>query len=714
MTNQKQNTKNNRHRNWYGNRNRRAQPHAGSLNLDRYTGGTQILFDGRQKVAPVAPRSSKIEPKTVPAGRVVPGRNISSGRPFRGGQRNVRTDGRMNVRTDGQTNTRTNEQRNERTNEQKRHGGFRPFNRNRKNIPLRGGRIEPIRQAPRAQGQREELGKSSDVLRIIPLGGCEEVGRNMTVFEYGHDIVLVDMGMQFPEEDMPGIDYIIPNTDYLKGKEKNIRGVVFTHGHMDHIGAAPLLIGKLGNPVIVGSRLTIHMIKARQDDYKKGSAKNLKALEVTSFSDAFNLGVFKIKFFPVSHSIMDATGIILETPVGTVIHPGDWKIEHDPTEGKMVNYEHLAHLKRPTILMLESLGSTNSKPPVSERVMYKNIEKIVAEAPGRVIVGTFSSMLERIKVLLEMAEKYGKKVAVMGFSMKNNLEIAKKLGYIKTNLKLLVDIGKTADLADNKLIVICTGAQGEENAAMARIANGEDRHLKFKKTDTVIFSSSVIPGNERTVQKLKDLIYRQSDNVIHSDIMDVHSSGHATIEDFKEILRQINATYLIPVYANHFMLKEAAKLAKAMGYADNHVFVPDNGSVIEFGKFSAKILPKKVMTDPVFVDGLGISDLQNVVLRDRQTLSEGGMIVVIVAISRRQKKLVHNPDIISRGFVYLKENKELIEQVRKRVRKLVEGGKSDLPLDDDYLKDKIRNDIGQFVFSKTEKRPMVLPVVIEV
>lgn len=554
----------------------------------------------------------------------------------------------------------------------------------------------------------------NNILRIIPLGGCEEVGRNMTVFEYQNDIVLVDMGMQFPEEDQLGIDYIIPNTEYLKGKEKNIRAVLFTHGHMDHIGAAPLLLGKLGYPLVIASNLTVHMIKSRLEDYKKGSSQLLKTVIINSFEQSLNLGAFSAKFFPVSHSIMDAMGIVLETPVGTVIHPGDWKIEHDSMSGDAMSYEFLSRLKRPTILMLESLGMNYKTPAVSEKEMYRNIENIIAEAPGRIVIGTFSSMLERVKVVLEMAEKYGKKVALDGFSMKTNVEIAKKLGYIKFNLKNLIEINKIRDLPDNKVIVICPGAQGEERSALTRIANGEHRFIKFKKQDTVIFSSSVIPGNERSVQKLKDLIYRQSDNVIHSGIMDVHAGGHATATDIKEIIRQINPTYFIPVYANYYMLKEAANLAKTLGYDEQHIFIPDNGSVIEFAKFSAKILPKKIVTDPVFVDGLGVSDLQNIVLRDRQILAEDGMLVVIVTVTSKQGKLVHNPDIVSRGFVYLKENKELIDQVRRKVRKIIETHDPKMPLDDLYLKDKIRNEVGQYVYSKTEKRPMILPVLIEV
>lgn len=552
-----------------------------------------------------------------------------------------------------------------------------------------------------------------NTLRIVPLGGCEEVGRNMTVFEFNNDIVIIDMGLEFPQEDTPGIDYIIPNTDYLKGREKNIRGVIFTHGHLDHTGASPILLEKLNNPLIIGAKLTVHMIKARVEDYKKGTAQNLKTKIITSTQGVLKLGNFKIKFFPVEHSIIDALGIILETPTATAIHPGDWKLEHDKTK-QTFDYSKLSKLKKPTVLMLESLGVHYKNQPVPEKEMYKNIEKIISTAPGRIIIGTFASNIERIKVVLEMAQKYDKKVAVDGFSMKTNIKIAKELGYVKFNLRNLLDIKQITKLKDKEIIVMCTGAQGEENAVMSRIANGEHHFLKFKKQDTVIFSSSVIPGNERTVQRLKDLIYRQSDNVIHSQIMDVHSGGHATSSDVEEIIKQIKPTYFMPVYANHFMLKEAAKLALKLGYNDKNILIPDNGSVIDFGKHSIKMLDKKAVSDPVFVDGLGVSDLQNIVLRDRQILAEDGMVVVIATIGSRHGKLIHNPDIISRGFVYLKENKELINDTRKKVSSIVESFENQAPIQADYIKNKIRNNIGQFLFQKTGKRPMVLPVVIEV
>lgn len=559
-----------------------------------------------------------------------------------------------------------------------------------------------------------KVGNEESKLRIIPLGGCEEVGRNMTLFEYENDIVILDMGLQFPEEDMPGIDYIIPNTKYLVGKEKNIKGVIFSHGHLDHIGAAPILLEKLGNPLIVGRNMTLALVRHKQEDYKKGTAKNLKTITIKSIDDVIRLGKFTVKFFQVEHSIMDAVGVLLETPAGTVIHPGDWTMERDRQGKPTIDYSKLQNTPKPSILMLESLGSLNEKRSSNYEEMYKNLKNILTDAPGRVIIGTFSSQIERIKWVLELAEKLGKKVALEGYSMRINIEIAKELGYIKIKKDVLIDVRQIGKYPDKKIIVIGTGAQGEEKAVMTRIVNKQHKHIILKKNDTVIFSSSVIPGNERSIQRLKDNMYRQCDNVIHGELMDVHVSGHATREDIVEMLKQIKPTYFIPVYANHYFLKEAAKLAEKQGFDKNKIFVPDNGSVIEINKKSANILDKKVPTDYVFVDGLGVTDTQNIVLRDRQVLAEDGMVVVIATVDSKTGKLVQNPDIISRGFVYLKDNKELIEDLRKRVKKMVIESDPVSWADTNQIKNNIRDKIGQFLFSKTEKRPMVLPVVIEV
>lgn len=585
--------------------------------------------------------------------------------------------------------------------------------------------LKPRQGQPHRHQQNKTQGKmfvppqktsniSNNVLRVIPIGGCEEVGRNMTVFEYGQDIVILDMGIQFPEEDMPGIDYIIPNADYLKGKEKNIRGVIFSHGHLDHIGAAPILLEKLGNPPIIGADLTLAMVKHRQEDYKKGSTDKLKTIVVKNLNEKIRLGVFEISFFQIEHSIMDAMGVIFKTPTATVIHPGDWTLERDSSGKPLLDYTFLNKLPRPTVLMMESLGAIDVRKSATTAEMKKNITKLLSDAPGRIILGTFSSQIERIDWLFEIGQKLGKKIALDGYSMKVNVEIAKKLGYIKIGKGQLIKIEQIDDFPDNKIMVLCTGAQGEGNAVLSRIIEGTNRNIKLRKNDTVILSSSIIPGNERTIQRLKDNLYRQCDNVIHGSIMDIHVSGHGNREDIIYMLKQISPDYFIPVYANHYFLKEAAKLAKDIGFNPERIFVPDNGQVIEFDKQGGRITDKKVPSSYVFVDGLGITDSNNVVLRDRKMMSEDGMLVVIATVDGKNGQLIHNPDLISRGFVYMKENKRLIEMVRQKVKKLIKENNPKAAPDDQYLKELIRNEIGKFLYQKTEKRPMILPVIIEV
>lgn len=568
------------------------------------------------------------------------------------------------------------------------------------------------------QGQSATYGKlpapGEPRLRIIPIGGYEEVGRNMTIFEYGNDIIILDMGIQFPEEDMPGIDYIIPNVEYLRGKEKQVKGVIFSHGHLDHIGAAPILLEKLGNPVIIGRPLTLAMIKHRQEDYKKDSSKKLKTVTIKNIKERMRLGVFDISFFQIDHSIMDAVGVIIKTPSGTVLHPGDWTLEKDKEGKPIIDYSFLSKLERPTVLMLESLGAIDIRKSASTEEMQANLTRLISQAPGRTIIGTFSSQTERISWIISVCEKLGKKVALDGYSMKINVEIAKKLGYIKHQKNTVIKIEDVDKYPDNKVVILCTGSQGEGNAVLSRIIDGSHKSVKLKLEDTVVLSSSIIPGNERTIQRLKDNLYRQCNNVIHGNIMDIHVSGHGNREDITYMLRQVRPDYFIPSYANHYMLKEAAKLAVSIGFRQERIFVPDNGSVIEIGRQGAKMLEKKVPASYVFVDGLGITDMNNIVLRDRQQLAEDGMLVIVATVDSKTGDLVQNPDIISRGFVYLKENKKLIEMTRTKIRKLLKDENSKTAPDEQLIKDKLRNEIGKFLFQKTEKRPMILPVIIEV
>lgn len=587
-----------------------------------------------------------------------------------------------------------------------------------------GNKRQPRKELPSASMRKIKLNKSqgaegnvaSGNLRITPLGGNEEVGRNMTMFEYGGDIVILDMGMQFPEEDMPGIDYIIPNISALKGKEKNIRGVLLSHGHLDHIGAAPLLLRQLGYPPVVGRDLTLALVKKKMEDYEKNSVSQLKTIRVNSITDKIRLGKFQIEFFDVEHSVMDAVGVIIRTPDGTVIHPGDWTMDKHPTDHSVVTYTHLAKLPSPRILMLESLAVTDTNPVQKTDVeMYKNLNELINQANGLVIIGMFSSQIRRIGKIIEFAESIGKKVALDGYSMKMNIEIAQQLGYIKAHKKTLITVNEISKHPRNKVVVMCTGAQGEGNAVLSRIVNDEHRFIQIMKNDTVIFSSSIVPGNERTVQRLKDDLYRKCDNVIHSDILDVHTSGHGNASDIQDILRQIRPDFFLPVYGNHYMLKEAAKLGEKVGIKKENIFVLDNGNQLEVHAGKARLLPKKVDTSYVMVDGLGVGDVGEVVLRDRQLLAKDGMFTIVVIIDSKTKKIIGTPQITSRGFIFVKENFDLVNATKRVVEKVVKEKTSEgLPVNWDYVKNNIRESVGSFLFTKTERRPMVLPVVIEV
>jgi len=552
-------------------------------------------------------------------------------------------------------------------------------------------------------------------LRIIPIGGNEEVGRNMTVFEWGDDIIILDMGIQFPEEDTPGVDYIIPNIDYLKGKEKNIRAVVLSHGHLDHIGAVPHLIPKLGNPTIIGSDMTLALAKKRNDEFREN--RKLNTITVKKASQNIKLGKFQIEFFEVAHSVREAFGVIIKTPFINIVHMGDWRYDLDPVEGPPTDFSHLAKWNTkqvPSLIAFESLGALHEGHQGSEKDVYKAVENIIKEAPGRIIFGTFSSMLERIGQVINLSEKAGRKVAIDGFSMKTAVEIGKKFGYIKAKSSTIIDVKQLNKYPPKKVTLICTGSQGEERAVLMRIANHEHRFIHIEPDDTVIFSSSVIPGNERTIQSLKDSLYRQEANVVHKEIMDeIHAGGHAKQEDIKLLLDQVKPKYVMPVYANHYILREAEKIVLSKGWKKDNIFVLDNGQVLEFDKKGPKVTNEKINTDYVFVDGLGVGDVSNIVLRDRKMLSDDGMVVVIATIRKRDGKLVQNPDIISSGFIHLKENRELVEALRRKAKGVVmKNYDPRTPVQDMHLKNKLRNEVGQFIFTKTQRRPMVLPVII--
>lgn len=557
---------------------------------------------------------------------------------------------------------------------------------------------------------------NGEAVRVIVLGGLEEVGRNCTLIEYKDDIILIDMGLQFPEEDMPGVDYIIPNMSYLRGKEKNVRGVVITHGHYDHIGAIPHTVPNIGNPPVYALPVAAGIIKKRQDDFRSAKV-NVQTITIDS---ELQLGVFKVHFFHINHNIPDSAGIVIETPAGTICHTGDWKFDYHPVGTHPADLRKIARVGEQGVLLLmgDSTNANCEGHQTSEKVIGEELENVISKAEGRIIIGTFASLLSRVKQIMEISEKQGRKVALEGYSMKANVEIARQLGFIKVNPKTIIPMDQANKTPDEKLTIICTGAQGEKNAALNRIANDDHRFIKVKRGDTIVFSSSVIPGNEASVQRLKDTFYRKRAKVIHKDTMDVHAGGHAKKEDIKLMLSLFTPKYYMPIEGNHFLLRENAEVAYSMNWKEEDVFVADNGQVIELfknakGEGVAKMTKEKVPTDYVFVDGLGVGDVSQVVLRDRQALSEDGIVVVITQIEKKTGKLIGSPDIVSRGFVHMRENKELINKTRDLIKKIIVDPDPKSAADTDYIKTKIRDEVGKFLFKRTERRPMVLPVIME-
>jgi ribonuclease J len=565
----------------------------------------------------------------------------------------------------------------------------------------------------------------SEKLRVIVLGGLEEVGRNMTLLEYDREIIIIDMGLQFPEEDMLGIDYIIPNTDYLVGKEDWIKGVIITHGHYDHIGAIAHLMGKLKNPPMFMGQLTAGLVEKKVKEHPQCPRLKITRIEEDT---KVQLGKnFRLEFLRVNHSIPDCFAAIVHTPIGTVLHTGDFKIDYSPVNDKPADLQRIAQVGSQGLLMLmaDSTDSTHPGYQVSESTIGDEMGRLFEKIDGRIIIGTFASQVNRIQKIFSLAEKFGRKIYLQGRSMNDNVEIAKQIGYMKFDSQTIINDSELRHLPDNKVIILGTGAQGENGAFLMKVVNNEHRVVRIKPGDTIIFSSSVIPGNERSIQSLKDQIVRQGGKVIHYEMMDVHAGGHAKQEDLKLMMRLLKPKYFMPIEGNHYMLQAHAELAQQVGIPSNNIFVADNGQVISLQRQGQEVFgqltKEKVNTDYIMVDGLGVGDVSDIVLRDRKTMAEDGMIVVIATIDSKTGDPIGNPDIISRGFIYMKDNKDLIQDTRMRIKKIVK--ETDFlasPIsghglgDDDQLKNKIRADVSQFLFNKTKRRPMVLPVVIKV
>lgn len=574
-----------------------------------------------------------------------------------------------------------------------------------------------------SRGARSSRGENSkplppilgDNVRIIPLGGVEEVGKNMCLVENENDAFVIDAGFQFSEAETPGIDYIIPNTKYLEERKHKIRGVLITHGHLDHIGGIPFVMEKLGNPPIYTRTLTSLMIKKRQEEFPEAPKLNFTLVEP---GQKLTIGKTKVKFFAVTHSIPDSMGVSIETPHGNVLLSGDLKLNHVngvPTEEEEEVFTSLGKDKN-LLLIADSTNAENPGWSVPESRIYETIEEIIKTSSGRLIIGTFASQFARMIKIIELCEKYGKKVAPEGRSIKSNIQIAERAGLLAPQKGTMISSHEIGNHPADRVVVIATGAQGEEFAALMRMARGEHRQVTLSERDTILLSSSVIPGNELSVQALKDALYRHRLKIIHYRTSDVHASGHGNQEELAWINQRIGAKFFMPAYGYHSMLRVHAEVAERSGVPRENIIVADNGNVIDIeGGEKVNIHPEKAPAWDIFVDGFSVGDMQDLVIRDRTMLASDGMFIVVIMMDQRTKKVKKSPDVISRGFVYLKENQDLLNQARGIARKTIEDrAQSMSSINFDALKRDVTETLSRFLLQKTNKRPMVLPVILSV
>lgn len=557
------------------------------------------------------------------------------------------------------------------------------------------------------------------VVRIIPLGGVEEIGKNMTAIEIGDDIVVVDAGMHFSTGETPGVDYIIPNTTYLEERKDKIRALIVTHGHLDHIGGVPLVLSRIGNPPVYSRKLSILLMKKRQSEFPHLPAMKENIVEK---DDVLTLGKMKIRFFGVTHTIPDSMGVIVETDNGWIVTPGDYKLDHIDgvvSEEEEKEYE-IFNKAKVLLLMTDSTNIENEGYSLPEVKVHQGLESLLKKINGRIIIAAFASHITRLAHVVKTAEAMGKKVALDGRSMKTNIEVAIEAGYFKPKKGTIIPIEEAGDYPPNKVVILMTGAQGEEFAALNRAANKSHAKFALHKGDTIILSASIVPGNELQVQKMKDGLTRQGVRIISyrtggEDF--VHATGHGNQEDIKWLHKKIHAKFFIPIHGWHSMLVRHKELAMELGMSEENIVVPDNGSIIEISPDGEKIQVRKekAPAGPMMVDGSSIGDDQNVVIRDRMMLAQDGMFVIIALVDQKTGKLKKSPDLISRGFIYLKENQELLRQVRILIKKSVEERTAkNGNIDFDQIKASLGENISKFLYQKTTKRPLVIPVVLSV
>ena len=576
-------------------------------------------------------------------------------------------------------------------------------------------------QATQVKARQANQSSSEPKIRVIPLGGLGEVGKNMMAIEYGNDMIMVDMGFGFPDEHQPGIDYIIPDTTYVEKNIHKLRGIIITHGHMDHIGAAGYVLPKFHVPVF-GTKLSLAMVEKQIEEFKLRSTPDFRVLDPDKHERVQLGAAFNVELVRVTHSIPDSAAAVIRTPIGTLIHTGDWRLDPDPIDGKAMDLTRFGEIgtkENVLLLMSDSTAAERLGATPAEKQIEATFDEIMGRASGRVIISSFSSSLTRVQLIINSTQKAGRKLAFIGRSMLANVELAVKMGYIKVPPGLITRVQDGVKSGDDQIVILCTGSQGEVNSALTRMSTGDHPNVKIKPGDTIVLSSSVIPGNEKAVVDSVDALLREGARVYQQAYRDLdnigilHVSGHAPQDDLAALVKLVKPTYFMPLHGEFHMLVRHAELAVKSGVAAANAYVMDNADVLEITPTQAK-KGARVPGGVVLIDGSGVGDVENLVLRDRLALGSDGMVVVIATVDKKSGRLLTSPDIISRGFVHMKESEELIGRVRQEVRKSFDRRDKQRVNDWARFKMTLRDDIADFLYSKTKRNPMILPVVNEV
>ena len=548
-------------------------------------------------------------------------------------------------------------------------------------------------------------------VKIIPLGGLNEIGKNMTAIEYKNDIVIIDCGLKFPDEDMFGIDVVIPDITYLLKHKDKVSGIFLTHGHEDHIGALPYVLKQLNVPVY-GTKLTLGIVQSKLKEHNLLSTTELITVKPR---DVVRLNSVSLEFIKTNHSIADSVAIAVHTPLGAVLHTGDFKVDYTPIDGEPMDFARFAELGKKGVLLMMA-DSTNVERPgytMSEKIVGESLCRIFGKSKGRIIVATFASNIHRIQQIIDAAAMYGRKVAVSGRSMENIVQVAIELGYIKIEKENLVSIDQINKYNNDQIVIITTGSQGEPMSALARMATSEHRKVNIVPGDTIIISATPIPGNEKLVSRVVDQLFKKGAEVVYGSSEAVHVSGHACQEELKLMQTLVKPKYFIPVHGEYRHLKQHGELANSIGVPKSNILIPEIGDVIEVTRNSIK-KSGTVISGQIFVDGLGVGDVGNIVIRDRKHLSQDGILTVVVTLSKENKAIIAGPDIISRGFVYVRESEKLMDEARDIVRDVFAKCEEQKITDWSTLKSTVRDELRSFLYEKTKRKPMILPIIMEI